>query len=59
MGKDASLKPDDFPVEAEDQKLKTRKGERVATAETEELADQIAERLNEHAHHEEQDRWSA
>jgi hypothetical protein len=59
MGKDTSLKPDDFPVEADDQKLKTRTGEQIATAETGELADQLAERLNEQAHHEEQDRWSA
>jgi hypothetical protein len=59
MGKDTPLTPDDFPVEVEDQKLKTQKGEPVATAETEELADQLAERLNEHAHQEEHDRWSA
>lgn len=59
MGKDTSLQPDDFPVEVEDQKLKTQKGKPVATAETEELADQLAERLNEQAHREEQDRWSA
>ncbi|MDA9495491.1 hypothetical protein [Bradyrhizobium sp. CCBAU 11361] len=59
MSKDTSLKPDDFPVEVDDQKLKTQKGKPVATAETEELADQLAERLNEHAYQEEHDRWSA
>jgi len=48
-----------FPIEADRQKLKTQKGEPIATADTEELADQLAERLNEQAHREEQDRWSA
>ena len=53
------LKPDDFPIEVEQQKLKTQKGETVAAAETKELADQLARRLNCHAEQEEQDRWSA
>jgi hypothetical protein len=52
-------KPDDFPIEADKDKLKTHKGEPVASAESEKIADQIAERLNEHAHQKEQDRWSA
>ncbi|MHC4044612.1 hypothetical protein [Bradyrhizobium sp. 23AC] len=59
MSKDDELKPDDFPIEADKDKLMTRKGEPVASAESEQIADQIAERLNEHAHQEEQDRWSA
>jgi hypothetical protein len=59
MTKDAGLKPDDFPIEADKDKLRTQKGEPVASAESDEIADQIAERLNEHAHQEEQDRWSA
>lgn len=59
MGKETPLKPDDFPVRADDGKLKTQKGEPVATAETEVLADQIAEKLNEQAAQEDQDRWSA
>lgn len=53
------LNPDDFPVKVDDEKLKTQKGEPVATAETPEIADQIAEKLNEQADQEEQDRWSA
>jgi hypothetical protein len=57
--KDTGLTPDDFPIEADKDKLRTHKGEPVASAESEEIADQIAERLNEHAHREEQDRWSA
>ena len=60
MKKDSrTLRPDDFPVEAEEDKLKTRKGQKVAEADSEELAENIAERLNEHANAEEQDRWSA
>ncbi|MCK1405121.1 hypothetical protein [Bradyrhizobium sp. 76] len=59
MTKDAGLKPDDFPLEADKNELKTHKSKPVASAESEKIADRIAERLNEHAHQEEQDRWSA
>jgi len=58
-GKETELTPDDFPLEADKDKLKTHKGEPVASAESEQIADELAERLNEHAHREEQDRWSA
>ncbi len=57
--KDTGLTPDDFPIEADKDKLRTHKGEPVASAESEEIADELAERLNEQAHREEQDRWSA
>jgi hypothetical protein len=53
------LKPEDFPIEADKDKLKTHKGETVAEAQSEQIADEIADRLNEQAHKEEQDRWSA
>ncbi|MCA1470643.1 hypothetical protein I6F09_22370 [Bradyrhizobium sp. IC3195] len=59
MNKTNGLRPDDFPLEADKDKLKTHKGEPVASAETEQIADEIADRLNEQAHQEEQDRWSA
>ncbi|MCA1376394.1 MULTISPECIES: hypothetical protein [unclassified Bradyrhizobium] len=59
MNKTNGLRPDDFPIEADKDKLKTHKGEPVASAETEQIADEIADRLNEQAHQEEQDRWSA
>jgi hypothetical protein len=59
MNKTTELTPDDFPIEADKDKLKTHKGEPVASAETEQIADEIADRLNEQAHQEEQDRWSA
>lgn len=57
--KDAGLTPDDFPLEADKDKLRTHKGEPVASAESAEIADELADRLNEQAHREEQDRWSA
>ncbi|MDA9543991.1 hypothetical protein ACVWYQ_006487 [Bradyrhizobium sp. USDA 3397] len=59
MNKTTGLTPDDFPIEVDKDKLKTHKGEPVGSAETEQIADEIADRLNEHAHQEEQDRWSA
>jgi hypothetical protein len=58
MAKGQQLTPDDFPIETEDEKLKTQKGQTVATAKSEKLAEHIAERLNEQAHREEEDRWS-
>jgi hypothetical protein len=58
MKKDA-LKPKDFPIETEKEKLKTHTGQEVGSAASEELATDVANRLNEHAHSEEEDRWSA
>jgi len=57
--KDTELTPEDFPLEADKDKLRTHKGEPVASAESEEIAEDLADRLNEQAHREEQDRWSA
>jgi len=59
MAKDQNLKPDDFPIEAHDEKLATSDGKPVATAETPKVAEEIAGRLNEQAEQAEQDRWSA
>jgi len=56
--KPEELKPDDFPIQAEQEKLKTKDGETIGTAASEPLAEHIADRLNEHAYVEEQDRWS-
>lgn len=53
------LKPDDFPIKTEQEKLKTESGKPVGTAASGRLAEDIADRLNEHADREEQDRWSA
>ena len=46
MSKDDELKPDDFPIVADKDKLRTHKGEHVAEAETEQIAHEIADRLN-------------
>lgn len=43
---------------ARDPSVKTNKGEPLADAESEPVAEEIAERLNEHAYREEHDRWS-
>jgi hypothetical protein len=53
------LKPNDFPIETEEEKLKTRTGKTVGSATSKELAENVADHLNEHAHREEEDRWSA
>ena len=58
MAKEKRLKPDDFPIETEDKKLKTNKGKPIASAETEALAEDLAERVNEQADREECDRWA-
>jgi hypothetical protein len=59
MAKEKPLKPDDFPIEADDKKLKTNKGKSIASTESEAIADDLAERVNEQADREEHDRWSA
>jgi hypothetical protein len=59
MQQSTPLKPDDFPIETEQDKLRTQKGKKIAEAESEKTAQDIAQRLNELADREEQDRWSA
>ena len=56
MAKEKPLKPDDFPIEADDKKLKTSKGKPIASTESDAIADDLAERVNEQA--EECDRWA-
>jgi hypothetical protein len=46
MPKDEPLRPDDFPVEADKTKLKTQKGEDVASVKSEKKAEDVADRLN-------------
>lgn len=57
--KTEKLSPDDFPVHAEEQDLKTTGGKKVGEGETPEITHEIADRLNEQANREEEDRWSA
>jgi hypothetical protein len=59
MAKQKPLKPDDFPVEVEDDKLVTADGKPIGKAETPAIAEDVAERLNEDDSRKEQDRWSA
>lgn len=52
------LKPQDFPIETDQDELKTHNGQTVGAVANERLARNVAQRLNEHADIEEQDRWS-
>jgi hypothetical protein len=53
------LKPEDFPVDAEDRKIKKQEGTPIADAESPAVAAEIAERLNEDEARREEDKWSA
>ena len=53
------LKPNDFPLQAEKDEITRRDGEPVAKTESDEMAKEIAERLNCDEHRREEDRWSA
>lgn len=53
-----AINPDDFPVETDKTTVKTNTGKPLAEAESEPVAEEIAERLNEHAYREEHERWS-
>ena len=57
--KDAPLKPDDFPVHSDKNKILTTTGQPVAVAKDEKTADEVAKRLNADEDREEEDRWSA
>jgi hypothetical protein len=53
------LKPDDFPVHAEGEKIKKRDGTPVAQTEDTAVAADVAERLNDDEARREEDKWSA
>jgi len=53
------LKPDDFPLQVEGDKIKKQDGTPVADAEDEIAAADVAERLNHHEARREEDKWSA
>jgi hypothetical protein len=57
--KNAPLKPDDFPVHSDKNKILTTTGQPVAVAKDEKTADEVAKRLNADESREEEDRWSA
>ena len=53
------LKPDDFPVEAEGEKVVKQDGKPIAKANDPATASEIADRLNADEASREEDRWSA
>jgi hypothetical protein len=53
------LKPNDFPVHVEGEKIKKRDGTPIAEAEDDTAAADIAERLNDDEARREEDKWSA
>jgi hypothetical protein len=53
-----TIRPDDFPVEADKTTVRTNEGKRLAEAESEPVAEEIADRLNEQAYREEHEKWS-
>ena len=56
---DEPLNPNDFPVEAHEERLVTNGGKPVASAKSKKVAEDIADRPNQDAEQQEQDRWSA
>ncbi|KRR27624.1 MULTISPECIES: hypothetical protein [Bradyrhizobium] len=53
------LRPEDFPVDVEGQKIKKQDGTPIADAESPAVAAEIVERLNEDEARREEDKWSA
>jgi hypothetical protein len=53
------LKPNDFPLQADRDKIKRQNGKPVAETENDAMAREIADRLNCDEHRREEDRWSA
>jgi len=53
------LKPEDFPLEAEKDRVQCHNGKPIATTKSQAMAHEIAERLNAEEHRREEDKWSA
>ena len=53
------LRPDDFPVNAEGQKIKKQDGTPIANTDDPPVAADVAERLNDDEARREEDKWSA
>jgi len=53
------LKPHDFPVKAEGQKIKKHDGTPIANTEDSAIAADVVERLNDDEARREEDKWSA
>ena len=59
MADDEPLKPQDFPVHANQKQIVKNDGKAIAEARTEKTAEDVAERLNAEEDRREEDRWSA
>lgn len=53
------LKPDDFPLNVDGEKIVKQGGKPIATAKDKAVASDIADRLNEDECRREEDKWSA
>jgi hypothetical protein len=53
------LKPDDFPVHEDGDKVRKHDGSPIVTAENPAVAEDVAERLNADEARREEDKWSA
>jgi hypothetical protein len=58
-GNDKSLKPNDFPVNADGKTVETHDGKPIADTADPEMASDVADRLNEDEAQREEDKWSA
>jgi len=58
MADKEQLKPDDFPVHAEQNRIVKPDGKDIAEASTPKIAEEVAERLNAEEHRREEDRWA-
>ncbi|MGY3452539.1 hypothetical protein [Bradyrhizobium sp. USDA 4353] len=53
------LKPEDFPLEADKDRVRCQDGKPIARTDNEAMAHEIAERLNAEEHRREEEKWSA
>jgi hypothetical protein len=58
MADNDHLKPNDFPVHAEQKKIVKTDGKEIAEAKTTKIAEDVADRLNSEEAQREQDRWA-
>jgi gamma-glutamyl phosphate reductase len=58
MANDGQLKPNDFPVHTKKKKIVKTDGKDLAEAKTEEIAEDVADRLNSDEARREEDRWA-
>jgi len=59
MADDKPLKPEDFPVHANQKQIVKNDGKTIAEGRTKKTAEDVAERLNAEEDRREEDRWSA